>query len=81
MGAADELRVEGCETEKAAEAELLAKEEGGDAQPRETDGGIDEKLAGVVARLAVDIDGAGEVGRAGIVEPVVVGEPAVVVGN
>ena len=36
-----------------------------------------EQLAGVIPRLAMNIDRAGEVGRGFIVEPIVVREPAV----
>ena len=43
--------------------------------------GIEEQLGRVVAGLAVDVDGAGEVGGAGVVEPVVVREPRIRLGD
>src|SRR5690606_41301572 len=46
-------------------------------QLREPELRIHEELDRVVAGLAMDVDGAREVGRAVVVEPVVVGEPPV----
>ena len=48
---------------------------------RQLERGIDEQLAGIVAGLAVDIDGAGVVGRERVVVPEVIGEPRVRLGD
>src|SRR5690606_2016211 len=57
--------------------ELAAEETGGDVGRGKREGGVDEELGGVVAGLGVDVDGAGVVGGIGVVEPPVVGEPAI----
>ena len=62
VGAFDEAGIEGDDFEEAAYPEFLFQEELGDLRFREADGGLDEELAGVVAGLAVDVDGADEVG-------------------
>ena len=48
---------------------------------REPVGRVEEELGRVVAGLAVDVDAAGELGRAIVVEPVVVGEPGAGLGD
>ncbi len=62
MGAFDEGGIEGDDFQQAAYPEFLFQQELRDLRFREGDGGVDEELAGVVAGLAVDVDGAGEVG-------------------
>ena len=42
---------------------------------------IEEEFNRIVARLAVDIHGAGKIGSDPIVKPVVIGEPGVFAGN
>ena len=52
-----------------------------DLERRKADGGIDQQLRRVISRLAVDVDGPREVGRAIVIEPVVVGEPGAWFGD
>ena len=67
--------------EQGSEAELASDDPGADREFREADGGIDEELARVVPGLAMDVDGALVVGGPGVVEPPVVTEPAVAIGD
>jgi hypothetical protein len=78
---AHEVGVERNDVEQAAQAELFAEQKPGDAQLGPAQLGIEEKLGGIVAGLAVDIDGAREVGRDGVVEPVIIGEPTARLGD
>ena len=75
--AAHERRVERDDVHQVAEAEFFLQERHADFRFEEPDGGVGEQLDGVVARLAVDVDGAGIIGGAVVVPPVVVGEPGV----
>ena len=70
-------RVQRDHVHQIAEAENLLRQPPGDARLGERQLRIEEQLHRVVARLAVDVHGAREVGRARLVEKVVVGEPAV----
>ena len=81
MAALDEGRVERDHVEEGAEAELLLDQAPdrpalGPEQLR-----VEEQLARVVTRLAVDVDRAGEVGGQPIVEPEGIGEPGVRLGQ
>ena len=62
---------------QGAKAEGALREPRADRELRTTDRRIEEQLDRIVAGLAMDLDRAGEVRRAGVVEPVVVGEPGV----
>jgi hypothetical protein len=53
MGAFDQGRIERDGIQQAADAGFLFQEELGDLAFRKTDGGVDEKLVGIVAGLAV----------------------------
>ncbi len=64
-----------------AQADRLAGERERDARLGPRVGGIEEQFGGVVSGLAVDLDAAGEVRGAVVVEPVVVGEPVVGFGD
>ena len=78
MRAFHQLRVlQRDDVEERALAELSLREPPADGDGRKADGRIDEKLDGVVAGLAVDIDGARVVGGALVVEPEIIAEPAV----
>ena len=81
MGAFHERGVEGDDFHQAAQAELALGEGPGDLGLGIGQGGVEEELDGVVAGFAVDVDGAGVVGGAGVVEPEVVGEPGVGFGE
>ena len=81
MGAAHAGRVERDHVHRVPEAELLARQRGAGAQLHARIGGVEEELGRVVAGLAVDLDRAREVGRSLVVEPVVVGEPGVRLGD
>ena len=81
MGAFDESWVDGDDFKETTEGEFLFQEEFGDLEFWELDRGVDEEFAGIVAGLAVDIDGACEVGGFCVVGPVVVGEPGVGFGH
>ena len=63
------------------ETELLLQQEPGDREHRETDLGVNEELDRVVARLAMDIHAAREIGLTLAFFPPVIREPAVSVGN
>ena len=74
----DEPRVlERDHIEQRAGAELALGEPPADRDRRQAEAWVDEQLDRVIARLAMDVDGAGEIGRARVVQPVVVGKPAV----
>ena len=75
--ALDQARVERDHVHQVPEAEGLLREPPPDLRLREPERRVEEQLHRVVARLPVDVDGPREVGRAGVVQPVVVGEPAV----
>ena len=75
--AAHERGVERNHIEQRPETELAEQELAERAPLRPEQLRVVEQLARVVAGLAVDIDGAREVGRLRIVEPPAVGEPAV----
>ena len=76
--AAHQRRVERNHVHQIAEAELsCARASPPPAASAAVSVGIEEQLDRVVAGLAVDVDGARVVGRARVVEPVVVGEPGV----
>ena len=75
VGALDEGGVERDEVHENALAEFLADELADDLDLGEDDFGIDKEFDGVVALLAMDVDGAGKVGRLVVVEPIVIGEP------
>ncbi len=81
VGTAYERGVERDDVEQATQAELFSQQEAGDAQLGPAQLRIEEKLGGIVAGLAMDIDGAREVGRHGVVEPVVIGEPTARFGD
>src|SRR5204863_10024901 len=81
VAAADEGGVEGDDVHAVAQAEALLEEPARDAKTGEGEARVDEDLARVVAGLSVDVDGAGEVGGARVVEPVRVGEPGVGLGE
>ncbi len=83
MGALDVLgRVQTDDAHHVAEAGGLAREREAGAQLGALlVVGVHEELGGVVARLAVDLDLAAEVRRVLVVEPVVVGEPGVALGQ
>ena len=83
MRALDVLgRVEADDAHHVAEAGGLAREREAGAQLGALlVVGVHEQLGGVVARLAVDLDLAAEVRRVLVVEPVVVGEPGVALGQ
>ena len=75
------LAIERDHVEQGAEAQLLLQEPRdrpalGPEQIR-----VEEQLAGVVAGLAVDVDGPGEIGGQAVVEPVGIGEPGVGLGQ
>src|SRR5258707_621975 len=81
VAAAHERRVERDHVHQVAHPELLLRQAPGDVQPRQRELRIEEELAGVVARLAVDVDGAREVGLGRRVGPVVVREPRIALGQ
>jgi hypothetical protein len=64
-----------------AQPDLLARQRHAGLQLGQRVGGVEEQLRRVVAGLAVDLDGPGVVGRPRVVEPVVVGEPGVGLGD
>jgi hypothetical protein len=76
VGASDESGIERDDIHEHAETELLLQQPPGDLEFRETEFRVEEQFHWVVTRLAMDIDSAGEVGSAMIVEPIVVGKPA-----
>ena len=81
VGAFDQGGIEGDDVHEHPEAEFLLEEALSDPEFGETDGGVEEELDRVVAGFAVDIDSAGEVRGFGVVQPVVVGEPGIGMGQ
>lgn len=77
VAAADEAGVEGDEVEEGSETEFFLDQAAGSVKAGESALGVEEQFAGVVARFAVDVDGAGVVGGGAVVEPEGVGEPGV----
>ena len=66
---------------RVRKSERAAREAPADRELGRADRGIEEQLDRVVAGLAMDLDQAREVRRAAIVEPVVIGEPGVRLGE
>ena len=81
MGSADEGGVEGDEVHEHAEPEFLLQEAPGDFQAGPGQMGVEEKFHGIITGLAMDIDATREIGRLGIVHPVIIGEPGIFVGE
>ena len=81
MGAAHVARVERDDVQQVAHPRLLAQERRGGPGLDQAVVRVQEQLRGVVAGLAVDLDGAREVRGALRVEPVVVREPRVALGQ
>lgn len=81
VGAFDEGGIEGDDVHEHALAEGFFGELASDFELGPLDGGIKEELGGVVAAFAVDVHAAGEVGGFAVVLPVVVGEPALGIGD
>ncbi len=81
VGALHPRRVERHDVERVAQAQLLLRERKPCARLDQGVGGVEEQLSWVVAGFAVDLDGAREVGRVRGVEPVVVGEPSLRIGD
>ena len=81
VGPLDQRGVEGDDIHEHAEPELFLEQPAGNAQLGEAQGGIEKQLHRVVAGLAVDIDAPGEVRGAGLLQPVIVGEPGILVGQ
>src|SRR5438034_10787875 len=73
----DDGRIERDHVHEVAEAERLAGERPGGAELHQRASGIEEELRGVVAGLAMNVDGAREVGSPRVIEPVVIGEPGI----
>ena len=73
--------IERDDVQKGTLAQAAFKKFPGDAELGQAQGGVEEEFDRVVAGLAVNIDGAGEVGGLAVVEPVRVGEPGVGLGD
>jgi hypothetical protein len=67
--------------QQPAQAEFFLQQEFRDFELRQLERRIDEQLARVVARLAVDVDGAGVVRSERVVVPEIIGEPCVRLGD
>jgi hypothetical protein len=63
--------------EERAQAKLALEQPPADREVRDAERRVDEQLDRVVAGLAVDVDRAGEVRGAVVIQPVVVAEPAI----
>jgi len=81
VGAADQAGVEPDHVHQVPHPERLLREAPADPEPRPSQRRVEEQLGRVVAGLPVDVDGACEVRRGGVVQPVVVGEPPVGAGD
>src|ERR1051325_8255574 len=87
VGGADAVRafhergVEGDEVHEHAKAELFPQKFGRDLQFRKLQLRVEEQLDRIIAGLAMDVDGAGEIGRERVIEPVVVSEPGILFGE
>ena len=81
VAAPHECWVQRHDVEEGSETQLLLDEsaDGSPLGPGKTL--VEEQLAGVVAWLAVNVHGAGEVGSQAIVEPVRIGEPGIRFGQ
>ena len=77
MAATHQARVKGDNVKQRAEAQLLLDQAADGPALGPDQSRIEEELARVVARLAVDVDRPGEVGGKAVVEPVGIGEPGV----
>ena len=67
----------GITSNKRAETQLLLDEPPNRAAFGPPQAGVEKQLAGIVARLAVDVDRSREIGSQAVVEPVRIGKPRV----
>ena len=81
MGASDEGGIERDDIHEHPEAEFFLEKPASDFELREFKGRIEEKFDGIVARFAVDIDGAGEVGGNGVIQPIIIRKPGIFGGD
>ena len=82
MRSTDEAGIERNDVEKAAKSQLTFGQPPTDGRASDSgSAGSRNSLHGIVPRLAMDIDGTREIRRAIVVDPMIVGEPTIGIGE